>query len=252
MRRRRAAGVTVGAAYTHPVQVHPRITERAIEPRYTVPEAASFIARPTSTVRRWALGNVRKQADGEVRRDKPLIRVDGDTAEYLSLSFLNLLELRFLAAYRSRVPLQSIRRALDFSADELHVDRPLLTLEFKAKGKSLFLRFAEEGQDPYLLNASRRGQLAWPTSLDDFIESVDYDPHERSAFRWWPLGRSEPVIVDTLLNGGLPSTARSGVRTHAIALQRRAEGFSVPEISHDVGASEDEVRAALKFEHAAA
>lgn len=230
--------------------MHPRMAERAIEPRYTIPEAASFIARPTSTIRRWAIGNVRKRPDGQVWRDEPLICVDGDPG-YLPLSFLNLLELRFLSSYRSRVPLQSIRRALDFAADELHVERPLLTLEFKAKGKSLFLRFAAEGQDLYLLNASRRGQLAWPTALDEFIESVDYDPGEHSAFRWWPLGRAEPVVVDTLLNGGLPSTARSGVRTHAIALQH-AEGFAFPEIARDVGASEDEVHAALRFERAAA
>jgi len=232
------------------VRIHPQIAARAIEPRYTVPEASSFIARPTSTVRRWAIGNVRRDASGAERRDEPLIRVDGDPLSYLPLSFLNLLELRFLSAYRSRVPLQSIRRALEFAAEELHVPRPLLTLEFKAKGKSLFLRFATEGEDPYLLNASRRGQLAWPSALDDFIESVDYDPREKSAFRWWPLGRDEPIIVDTLLNGGLPSTARSGVRTQAIALQR-SEGFEVREIAYDVSAAEDEVRAALRFERAA-
>lgn len=231
--------------------MHPRIALRAVEPRYTVPEAASFIARPTSTVRRWALGNTRRLSDGRAWRDAPLIQADGDMAGSLPLSFLNLLELRFLSSYRSRVPLQSIRRALDFAAAELQAERPLLTVDFRVKGKSLFLQFAAEGGDEYLLNASRSGQLAWPTALDDFIESVDYDPRERSAFRWWPLGRSEPVIVDTLLNGGLPSTARSGVRTQAIALQHR-EGFDVAAIAHDVGAAEDEVRAALRFQRVAA
>jgi hypothetical protein len=118
-------------------------------------------------------------------------------------------------------------------------------------GKSLFLRFAAEGDDPYLMNASSRGQIAWPDALDSFIESVDYDERERSAYRWWPLGRDEPVIVDTLLNGGLPSTALSGVRTNAIAVQR-SEGFNVPQIAGDVGASEHEVLAALRFEQVAA
>lgn len=53
-----------------------RIAERAREPRYTLPEGASFIDRPTSTVRRWAIGNVRTR-QGVTRRDEPLIRVDG-------------------------------------------------------------------------------------------------------------------------------------------------------------------------------
>lgn len=232
------------------MQVHPRIAERATEPRYSVPEAAAFIARPTSTVRRWAIGNVRKH-QGHFRRDDPLIVVDGDLSDAIPLSFLNLLELRFLAAYRRHVPLQSIRRALEFAGSELGVGRPLLSLDFKAQGKSLFLRFAAEGEDQYLVNASKRGQLAWPSALDDFIESVDYDAQERSAYRWWPLGRDEPVIVDTFLNGGRPSTALSGVRTYAIAVHRR-DGLDVPEIAYDVGATEDEVRAALRFERAAA
>jgi uncharacterized protein (DUF433 family) len=230
--------------------VHPGIAERAVEPRYSIPEAASFIGRPTSTVRRWAAGNVRKH-HGTLRRDEPLIVVDGDLTAAIPLSFLNLLELRFLATYRQRVPLQSIRRALEFAASELQVRRPLLTIDFKAHGKSLFLRFATEGGDPYFLNASRRGQLAWPDALDMFIDSVDYDERERSAYRWWPLGRTEPVIVDTFLNGGIPSTARSGVRTNAIAVHR-AEGLHVSEIADDVGAAEDEIRAALRFERLAA
>jgi len=229
--------------------MHPRIAERAREPRYSVPEAASFIDRPTSTVRRWTLGHSRKVVGGN-RHDPPLIVIDGDQFSSIPLSFLNLLELRFLGAYRSRVPLQSIRRALEFAAAELKVDRPLLSLEFKVQGKSLFLRSANEGDDKYLSNASQKGQLAWPPALDEFIENVDYDERENSAYRWWPLGRDAPVIVDTTVNGGIPSTALSGVRTNAIAVHR-AEGLGVPEIADDVGATADEVRAALRFERVA-
>lgn len=244
----RHAGTGESATYTRLVEMHPRIVERAVEPRYTVPEAAAFINRPTSTVRRWAVGHVRKH-DGATKRDQPLIRIDGSPTDAIPLSFLNLLELRFLASYRQRVPLQAIRRALDYAGSELGEDRPLLSLKFKTQGKSLFLRFAEE--DPYLVNASQRGQLAWPAALEDFIEAIDYDRREKSAMRWWPLGRDEPVIIDTLLNGGLPSTALSGVRTGAVAVHRR-EGFDVVDIADDVGATEEEVRAALRFERVAA
>jgi hypothetical protein len=125
-----------------------------------------------------------------------------------------------------------------------------LTVEYKVRGKSLFLRFAAEEGDSYL-NASAGGQLAWPPALDHFIDTVDYDEDQRTAFRWWPRGREEPVIIDTFLNGGLPSTALSGVRTHAIAVHRR-EGFKVASIADDVGATNEEVLAALRFERIAA
>jgi uncharacterized protein (DUF433 family) len=230
------------------MKIDARIAERAQEPRYTLPEGAAFIDRPTSTVRRWALGNVRTR-EGLTRRDEPLIRVDGLPGSSIVLSFLNLLELRFLGSYRKRVPLQAIRRALDYAAQELDEERPLLTVEFKVNGKSLFLRFAELSDDPYLVNASERGQLAWPAALEQFIQAVDYE--ENSAVRWWPLGRSQPVIIDTRVNGGLPSTAESGVRTRAIAVHR-TEGFAVEEIAKDVGARPREVKAALHFERIAA
>lgn len=233
------------------MEIHPRIARRAVEPRYSIPEAASFVERPTSTVRRWTIGNVRKQRGGVSTVDEPLIVADGALYGAIPLSFLNLLELRFLAAYRSRIPLQAIRRALDFAGSELNVARPLLTLDFKTHGQSLFLQWASDTDEPFLMNASLHGQLAWPAALDDFIASVDYDEREKSAYRWWPLGRKNPVIVDTLLNGGIPSTALSGVRTNAIAVHR-SEGLDVGEIAYDVGASEDEVLAALRFERIAA
>lgn len=191
-----------------------------------------------------------RRQNGVVRRDEPLIRQDGIVASSIPLSFLNLLELRFLASYRTRMPLQAIRRALDYAAASLEVERPLLTVDFKVNGQSLFLKFAEEGGDPYFVNASERGQVAWPPAIEEFIQAVDYDEEERHAYRWWPMGRSRPVIVDTFLNGGIPSTALSGVRTQAIAV-RRGEGLDVSEIAEDVGATPDEIKAALVFERAA-
>jgi uncharacterized protein (DUF433 family) len=232
------------------VDIHPRLADRAREARYSIPEAAAFIVRPTSTVRRWAVGHSRRH-HGEVKRDAPLIRLDGDVTTSIPLSFLNLLELRFLASYRARAPLQSIRRALDYAASELGQERPLLSVDFKIYGKSLFLQYIDEEQDAVLLNASQRGQLAWPPTLDEFLAAVEYDESEKAAYRWWPLGRGEPVVIDTRLNGGLPSTARSGVRTGAIAVHRR-EGLKIAAIADDVGAAEDEVLAALQFERVAA
>jgi uncharacterized protein (DUF433 family) len=224
-----------------------RVAQRAREPRYTVPEAARFIDRPSSTVRRWALGNPRTYW-GVRRIDEPLITVDGDRSGDFPVSFLNLLELRFLASYRQRVPLQSIRTALEFAGEHLEEERPLLTADFKIHGKTLFLKFAE--RDPYFVNASRKGQLAWPEALDGLFESIDYDPTEGAVVSWWPLGKDAPVVIDTRLNGGQPSTSVSRVRTIAIAAKKR-QGFEIAAITEDVTASQAEIEAALRFERVA-
>jgi uncharacterized protein (DUF433 family) len=237
--------------------MHRRFAERALEPRYRFPEASLLIGRPAQTVRRWAVGNPRVYR-GKRKVDEPLIRIDGsfETRDDRPLSFLNLLELRFLASYREAASLPAIRRALDFAAIELGVERPLLELEFSIQGKNLFLRFAEEGDEPYFVNASQRGQamlpsVAWPNEAASFLRSLEYDDAEHAAYRWWPLGKRRPVMLDTRLNAGRPTTADSGVRTIAIATRSRS-GWTPEEIAEDVVVKPDEIRAALELEHVAA
>lgn len=223
--------------------MHRRFAKRAQEPRYGFPEAARIIDKPAETIRRWSVGHSRKYR-GERATDEPLIQIDGDR-EKVPLSFLNLIELRFLASYRAGASLPAIRRALDYAATELGVDRPLLELEFAAHGRDLFLRFAED--DPYFLNVSKGGQFAWPQGATDLVESLEYDESEHAAYRWWPLGKQTPVLLDTRLNGGRPSTAESGVRTVAIA-NRAGQGWEPTDIAEDVAASVEEVQAALQLE----
>jgi uncharacterized protein (DUF433 family) len=232
------------------VSPHPRIAERAREARYSFPEASSLVKRPSQTLRRWSLGN-RRTYRGKRRIDEPLIEVDGNADDATALSFLNLLELRFLASYRQQVSLPAIRRALDYAAYELDTERPLLDLDFKIHGRDLFLRFAENADEPYFVNASRRGQMAWPPGASDLLDALEYDEQERAAFRWWPLGKQRPVVVDTSVNGGRPTTARNRVRTISIATRAR-EGWPTAAIAADVAATHDEVRAALELEDAAA
>lgn len=230
-------------------KMHRRFAERALEARYRFPEAARLVARPSETIRRWAIGHQRVYR-GKPATDKPLIQIDGSVEQGLPLSFLNLIELRFLASYRQGVSLPAIRRALDFAAQELGVERPLLEVEFAAHGRELFLRYAEEGGEQYFMNASRRGQVAWPEAATVLLESLEYDASEHAAYRWWPLGKQKPVLLDTRLNGGRPSTAKAGVRTAAIATRARS-GWPIDEIAADVAATTDEVEAALQLEQAA-
>jgi len=225
------------------MQMHRQFARRALEPRYGFPEAARIVGKPTETIRRWSVGH-RRTYKGRPASDKPLIHIDGDR-DRLPLSFLNLIELRFLAGYREAASLPAIRAALAYAARELEVDRPLLEMEFKTHGRELFLRFAES--DPYFLSANREGQFAWPAEAEDLVASLDYDEQEHAAYRWWPLGKRTPVLLDTRLNAGRPSTAESGVRTVAIAT-RASQGWEPAEIADDVAASVQEVQAALELE----
>jgi len=175
------------------------------------------------------------------RHDPPLITTDGPTdGDEPPLSFLNLIELRFLASWREHAPLPAIREGIAYAAEELGAERPLLELDFKRYGRELFIRYGE-----HLINPTRRGQLAWPDAASDLLESLDYK--DDAAYRWWPLGRQAPVAINTRVNGGRPTTATTGVRTVAIAT-RAKEGWTVAEIAADTSASAEEIRAAAQVE----
>lgn len=224
------------------VQPHHRIAQRAMQPRYTFAEAGRLIARQPGTMRRWALGHDRLYR-GDLRHDPALIRVDGNPAgDEPPLSFLNLIELRFLASWREHISLPGIRAALGYAAAHLCAERPLLELDFKRRGKELFVEYEQ-----HLVSATREGQVAWPEAADALLDSLDYDEAEHAAYRWWPLGRRRPVLLDTRVNGGRPTTASTGVRTVAIATRIR-DGWDLEEITEDTAASQDEIRAAASLE----
>jgi uncharacterized protein (DUF433 family) len=223
--------------------LHPRIAERAVQPRYTFAEAASIIGRQAGTLRRWALGHDRLYR-GQARHDPPLICIDGSAADddEPPLSFLNLIELRFLASWRRSITLPAIRESLDYAAVQLDAERPLLDLDFKLHGYELFVRYGAD-----LLSATRGGQMAWPEAVDTLLASLDYDETEQAAYRWWPLGRERPVLLDTRVNGGRPTTASTGVRTISIATRLR-EGWEPAEIQADTAATLIEIKAAAEIE----
>jgi uncharacterized protein (DUF433 family) len=193
-------------------------------------------------LKRWSCGNARTYA-GRPVSDEPLIQIDGSAdGSRPPLSFLNLIELRFIASWRERKSLPKIRRILVWTARDLKAERPLLDLDFKRLRHQLFVKYGDE-----LMDADRPGQLVWPEAAETLVESLDYDEDEEAVYRWWPLTRARPVLLDTRVNGGRPTTADSGVRTVAIA-SLIGEGASLEEITEETTASEDEIRAAAQVE----
>jgi uncharacterized protein (DUF433 family) len=223
------------------------LLSRAYQALYAIRDAAVVIDRPESTLRRWALGN-RRTYRSSTRFDEPLITVDGTADSLYPLSFLNLIELRFLDRYRDRVPLPAIRRALDFASRELGASRPLLEHRFQVHGRELFLRWAAADGRDLVVNATRAGPLAvWPEEVVEFLDTVDYDVAAGLAEAWWPLGRDWPLIVAPGINGGYPTTTEHGVRSDAI-VARFLAGESEAAIQSDLDVSTREFEAALIVE----
>src|ERR1700732_3937019 len=107
-------------------------------PAYTLAEAAHYLRMPEGTLRSWVAGRLYPAA-GQLKRSRPLIRLDDPDKQYLS--FINLVEAHVLAAIRRRhgVKLPKVRTALDYVKRHFQIERPLVDQSFQTDGLGLFV-----------------------------------------------------------------------------------------------------------------
>ena len=81
---------------------------------YSFADAARFIGAQPSELRRWMLGYTQKNRSGDPVFSSPLWRMRLAETDIEGLGFKDLIELRFVHAFRDEgVPLQVIRRTLE-------------------------------------------------------------------------------------------------------------------------------------------
>jgi len=213
---------------------------RLARPLYSFAEADRLAGVTRGTSSRWLKG-YRYWYTPEERRVLPPITPDPSPRE--AVSFMDLVEVVAIGKLRGRgFSLRRVRQINEYCQLALNSDRPLVTERFKTDGRDVFV-MADTG---YLLDVLRgAGTQAWDEVLDPFLDTLDYE--DELARRWWPRGRTEPIVVDPDYGFGLPVIRGSGVRTEVVAERSRA-GDSREEIAYDFGVGPEEVEAALRYE----
>src|SRR5258708_511302 len=123
-------------------------------PNYGIPEAAHYLRVPEPTLRSWVLGRKyeRKAGDGYFAAVIDLAQKDPPL-----LSFINLVEAHVLDAIRHehRIPLGTVRSALNYVARTFESKHPLAQQQFETDGVNLFIQKVDK-----LINVSQEGQFA--------------------------------------------------------------------------------------------
>ena len=213
---------------------------------YTVPEAARLAGIPSRTLTNWVHG-YRYPAGGRVAKARPVIRPPGRDA----LSFVNLVEVLALAGYREAgVPMQRVRKALDYAARLMEEPHILASERLLTDGKELFWRYQERSREggPDLVNLSRQGQKVFPEAVMRYLRQIEW-ASDRFALRWWPGSETGegPVVVDPRRAFGAPVIARTGIRTEDLFSRFRA-GEPIQELAKDYGVDLGAVEAAIRIE----
>ena len=211
-------------------------------PRYSFTDADHIARLGRGTARRWAAG-YRYRYDGDVTAQPPVASSErpSDTP---GVSFIELVELVAIGKLKEfDFSLRQIRQIVRNCEEMLSVTHPLASLRFKIGGHDIFVE-----RDGQLVEVGQRRRLrAWVDVLAPFVRDLDYEEQLGFAVRWWPLGRSESVVLDPDYGFGMPVVAKSGVRTE-ILFERFRAGDLPAQVASDFGLSEHEVERALQFE----
>ena len=222
---------------------------------YSTSEVARLSGASSSSIRRWLHGYSHKSQGVEVCR-KAIIEHDYSKLDgSIALSFLDLIEVLFVSAFRRHgIPLQTIRVASRRAAALVHGSHPFATRRFFTDGKTILTDIAPElareseikSDANDLLNLVHQQyeihDIVWPI-LSGSVEFGEFD----LAQRWWPLGTDVPVVIDPQRNLGKPSIAGEYVPTSAIARSYKAEQ-DLKRVANCYRISEEMVHLALDFE----
>lgn len=197
-----------------------------------------------STVSRWLRG-YHFGAEGE-GHSEPLWRPDYQNDDNLiELSFRDLIELRFVKAFRDfGLALPTIRECYQRAAEEVQDERPFSTQKFRTDGKTIFLEITEGIKEGKLVDLRRR-QNVFRTIVEPSLKDLEFDAS--TVARWYPMGSNrKSVVIDPSRSFGRP-IARSGVPTEVLSRALEAEG-SIGNVVRLYDVTAAEVKDAIAFE----
>lgn len=213
-------------------------------PSYPAAEAGRYIGLSATRVRRWLKGYSYTYEDRFVRQEPLINRTGGNATSYAS--FLDLIDLLFAKQFLNHgISLQQLRRALQEAASILNT-RHFARQSFFTDGHKIYLEVKDKGD--YLLELLSGGQWVIPDIIKELASQIQFDSKLGLARRWYPLGVDNFIVVDPLYSFGRPSIVHKGVTTDNVYDFYLAENREIRPACRWWNLTQDEVRAAVKFE----
>lgn len=208
---------------------------------YSVQEAAAITGVEARKIRRWLF---QKEAGELAGLWVPELYPAGVTD---ALSFHDLLELRFVAAFRKHgVSLQTIRVAVEHAKEFIGSPYPFTCKKFLTDGRSIFAHTLEETGDACLVDLVRKQYVFQRVISPSLYAGIEYGSDDLAA-RWFPT-RSRKIVLDPARSFGKPILNGYGVTTEALFAAWKAEGESFKSVAFSYDIPQQYVEAAVKFE----
>lgn len=214
---------------------------------YTIPEAAKLAQVRASALRRWAYG-YENRAGTTVRHYAPIWDSEIATANVDGVSFHDLLEARFVRAFRSLgISLQAIRIAAANAREILDSRYPFASRKFRTDGKTIFAEAMNASGELDLLDLGQRQYVFTKVVERSLYAGIEFDANER-ALRWFPMDRSKSVVLDPNFAFGKPTITGTSLRTDVLYDAWIAESKDKRRVARLYEVSIKNVEAAVHFE----
>lgn len=213
---------------------------------FSTAAAARLVGAHPNTVRGWVEG-YRKTKIGPV--------IDRDFEGTGALSFLDLMELRFISFFRSQgVGMPTIRLAAENLRRDLGVQHPLAVSSEKyvTDRKRIFGRSAQQEGDDLTFDMVSGQHEMWDMIEQTVEKGVVFDPSTHLASLWHPRADAFPeVIIDPRVAFGKPTVRGTRIPTSVLFQQFKADG-SKQQVADWFEVDEEIVSTAIAFEIEAA
>ena len=211
---------------------------------YSIPEAAELTGASARSIRRWLLG-YRFQAGGRFREMPAVWQRDiPDADDELTLSFLDMMEIRFIRAFRKHgVSWPAIREAAALACEMFNDNHPFTRLRFRTDGRRIFQEI-DQSADIKLFDMNRRSWVFKEIVDPSLYRGVEFSADQMA--RWYPLYPNRAIVVDPARAFGRPTLAKEGIPTETLSAAVKVEG-SPEAVARWYGISAASAKAAADF-----
>ena len=211
---------------------------------YTAGEAARLLGFNSSQrVVRW----LTTSAKGEPIVLRDYARIGG----HHEVSFLDLIELKFISHFRGRgISLQALRIAAKNARQELGVEHPFATssVKFQSDRRAVFLETAKEAGDKQLLDLMTKQIAIYDVLEGLFAKDMEFDV-DGLARSWRPEPAIAPqVIVAPVFGFGRPVVSERRLPTATLFDAWIANGNDAEEVADWFDIDPASVTEAVAFE----
>jgi len=211
---------------------------------YSIGQASRLLKIPTTNLRFWICGRRNMQS-------APIIKTEIAPIEYqIALSFVNLIEVRFIHAFNKYgVSVRSIRYMAEEAKRVLNHPHPFATeMMFRTDGKKIFIETAEATGDKKLYDLKGRNWGMYQVLTEALKSDVVYGP-SGLASGWYPRKETSPdILIHPKIAFGQPVLEESGVPIEALYEAFVAEGEDYDAVARWFDVPKKQVKEAVNFQ----